>query len=528
MKTSTKATISLFDTTANKDGYYVSNDVYSFTDINILNNNDYRTVRYATLEPNTTLLDGSFSFVDNDTTSSDFAYWSASIGDADGDFATNPVITRNFSIPHSSVGISLYFDERYALPIELTVTVYGEAGSVLTTQTVRPTSYYHFIDYPVENYRGIRIEFNKVNPYSRGRLKYIGYGRELIYSSKSDKNLSKASVLEQIDITSSELAVNTSSLTVIDTDRLFSIINPQGIYKFLQRQQRINIYESINDEEYLIACHYLKEWSTVHDTISTFKCQDIIGVMDNATFAQKLYTNVTAGAIIDEIMDSFGWDDYFVEDSIRNIVLTGCIKESSVREALQQVAFACGAVVDTSRSTGINIYKASVDTQTVITRGRKLTSVEHEIKQEEMTTDVVVYNHDYYLDGDTIKDNDGKTYSISSSGEYAEYPNVIEVKDATLSSVNNSQQIADYLLEFSRYRLKHRLKIVCSNEKAGNMSAVQTSDTYIPLLITSMELDLTGGFTANIEGVGNALKIPDSQYARAENYELYAMDGGLI
>lgn len=530
MRTSTYAIINLTDVTSIADATYITNSLFNYCDLDNIKKENYSTKKYATCELNSFLLDGSFEEMD-ELDENDFSYWSGSLSKGDGTFDITPTIISNFSFNHSSAGLTVNYDSNYPLPKEVTFTFYDSQDNVINSIVDYPTDYNHTLDIPAENYRKFVIEFNEVKPYSRARIKNIVYGIQLLYSSESNKNLSKASVLEEVDITSKEIAVNTSTLTVIDKDNYFSITNPRGVYKFLQKRQKIGIYERIEGEEddYVMAMHYLKSWSTKTGAMSTFKCMDIIGCMDDTTFPDHIYENKTAGYIIDEIMDDFGFSDYYVDPDIRSIVLNGAIKECSHREALQQVAFACCATVDTSRITGINIYKASLATQSTISKSRIFMSPERTITQNDLVTKVIVYNHTYALDEKgEIVDEDGKTYSYKETEEQLDYANVKEVKNASLVDANNSKKVANYLYDYYQYRLNHSFKIIVQNEKAGNMCAVQLNDSMVPVLITSIDIDLTGGFVAKIKGIGNSFVIPNEYYARESNFELYANDMGVI
>ena len=64
----------------------------------------------------------------------------------------------------------------------------------------------------------------------------------------------------------------------------------------------MDLYETIDGVEYQMATHYIKTWETTSGVISTFSCQDILGVMDGTNFKGSIYDAVPAGEIIDEIM----------------------------------------------------------------------------------------------------------------------------------------------------------------------------------------------------------------------------------
>lgn len=76
-----------------------------------------------------------------------------------------------------------------------------------------------------------------------------------------------------------------------------------------------------------------------------------------------------------------------------------------------------------------------------------------------------------------------------------------------------------------QFRLEHTVLLILEDEQVSNMLAIRTNDCYVPLLITKMETDLTGGFTSKIEGIGYALKM--NEYYRTGT-ELYAGSEGII
>lgn len=584
-KTSTRAVINLFDTSAKKDGNYVVNTKLSYCDINNLNLESYDTIKFATSEEDVFLLDGSCQLIDENVTSGDFSYWSGLVSNSNGQFSSNPLITREFENNHTSNGVTLFFDENYPLPKEIRATLFDVDGHTLGSKTFTPKKYIEFVNIPSENYRKLEIEIIKTNPYSYGKLNAIEYGESLYYSSESDRNLATAKVLEELDITSNELAINTSEIKVIDKDERFSILKPDSLYKYLQQRQKVQIYEKVDGEEYQMATHYMKEWSTENDVISTFKCQDIIGLMSTTMFKGNLYVNVSVEDIIDEILTDFDFDDYYIDPQLADITLTGVIKPCSHREAIQQVMFACSGVADTSRVGGINFYKVSHTTQTLVLKDRIFQSPKYNITQGDLITGVIVTAHTYQkasstsqiykgtLDAGTYditfkepcEDISGTNCTILDSGFYwakiqvANAGNVVingykyedftstyqrdiedlpanaivnrkEVKDATLISKENVRDVINYLFEYYQYRLNHELKIILVDEKVGNYSTIQ-SNRLASAVIQSLDIDLTGGFLANVKALGFALNVNEDEYMQLVDsnvYSLYSGSEGLL
>ena len=570
-RTSTRAVINLFDTTAKQDGAYVVNDILSFCDIQRLDENEIETVKFGTLEDGGFLLDGSCQIMDETVQVEDFGYWSAEMSNEAGSFSINPKIERQFIENHSAAGLTLHFDKQYPLPKQVCVTFKNSIGELLGSEVFNVDRHSYFCNLKVDEFRYMSLEFLQTESYQYARLNGIDYGRKLEYSQDAEKNLSKATLLEELNITSSEVSVNTSSVTVIDPDETFNIDNPQGYYTLLQQRQKMDLYETIDGVEYQMATHYIKTWETTSGVISTFSCQDILGVMDGTNFKGSIYDAVPAGEIIDEIMTSFGWTDYYVDREIAELLLSGIIKPCSHRAALQQVLFACCGVIDTSRITGINMYRASHTTQTIILADRKFMSPAHSIKQMDLITDVEVTAHKY-IKGSELKDAykaalDPGIYEVSLKSPFADYTainctilesdyfrlklqltaaaevkvqghpyedsatiyrksmedlpagsfrNSKQVTDATLVSASNAVQVAEHLYEYYQYRLSHEMKIICEDEKVGNFAAVKTKQNMVAVVLGSMSLDLTGGFLASCKGIGYALKIGDYDYAGNE------------
>lgn len=574
-KTSTRAIFQLYDTSASQDGVFTANDILSICDLSNLDDKAAITTKYATLENDGFSLDGSCSIMTSSMNDGDVCYWSESMSKSDGTFDINPFLERIFSNKHSSAGITLIFDPDYPLPLEVRVSLFDENDLILKEGVFNPDSFSYFCDLKANDYKRVEIEFIKVEPYSYARLKNVEYGITLEYSSGLDKGISKASLLEEIDITSTTVSINSSSLTVIDHEETFNVDNPQGYYSLLQQKQKVQIFETIDDIEYEMATHYLKSWETESGVISTFKCHDILGVMDGSEFYGNVYEKVQAGIIIDEIMTSFGWTDYYVDPDVRDVILSGIIKPMSHRAALQQVVFAACGVIDTSRISGINIYKPSHSTTTLITGNRKFMSPAHKITQTDLITDVEVTAHRYVLSDDKkevykatltpgiyelsfnqpsqgyscvnctlLEDGHFKVkVSVPEQAEVAlkafvyedntvifrktmdelpagMYRKTKKIQNATLVSEENAVKLSEHLYKYYQYRLNHELKIICEDEKVGNYSAVKTKNNMVSIVFSLMDIDLTGGFLAKCKGIGYALKISDVNYAS----EIYSGD----
>lgn len=580
--TTCKVELDLFDTTAVEDSKLAVDNVQPFADIeNIRQKNSITKV--ATLESDYFLLDGSCSFYDDIVNSQ-----SVEVPSNEGYMSNvfNSEIIAEFSKNHSSVGLTIHFWEMVPKQIEV---IFYKDNSIIDHATFNPTiadcdktsgdviEYAYFCDIDVENYDKVKITLTSDDRFIR--INYLEYGIKLEYGESETKKLKSCKVTEEADSLSTELSVNQSTVEIIDMEDLFKVTNPNSYYKYLQKRQVFKITETIDDKEVFIASHYLKEWNQTKVHSATFTLQDILGIMSDTTFGGNIYKEVTAGEIFDEIFNDFGYADYDIEEEVRNTILSGYLQTMSHREALQQVAFACGACVTTSRITGIKIFKPEYVNVGYINLDRKLLS-NSETTQEDLVTSVRVTAHNYKLSSEakevykeelepgeynvtfsnpcsnltitggtiinsnvnyaTIKvetegeviitGNEYEDHTSTYAFEETDLPsatdeNVVEVTDATLISKNNVKEIAKTLYKLKQFRIEQKAKIITQDEKVANMYAMKVIDEYAPILITKMETDLTGGFISSIEGIGYALKVQDYYMAGTE---LYAGEDAII
>lgn len=411
--TTCKVELDLYDTTAISDSTLTANNIQSFSNLNDIKS-DNTLSKIATLENNYFLLDGTFNYYDD----------VESKGYISSQFTTT--ITATFKKNHSSAGFTIYFWEM--LPVSIDVVV-KNGSSVLGKKTFNPKSsecnvytknnlieYSYFIDLPIENYNYVEFAINGGDRFVR--INTILYGIKLAYGEDDNRKLKSCTLSEEADRVSIELPASQSKIEIIDMDNLFKITNPSSYYKFLQERQNFKISETIDDTTLFMANHYLKEWNQTKEHSATFTLQDIIGLMSDTTFYGGMYNAVLAGVIFDEIFNDYGFTDYEIEEDIRNTVLTGYLGIMTHREALQQVAFACGACVSTSRVTGIKIFKPSTETINFIDLDRKILS-NSEVTQNDLITSVNITRHNYVLEqGDVTSINEtpnsagGTTLSI--------------------------------------------------------------------------------------------------------------------
>lgn len=566
-KTYPEAYFNFIDVTANEDSTVSSESATDFSDT-FLFHEDTRQSPYATLELNQFVLDGSMEILPYNPT--DVPFWSEEMSGDDCLYENNPVLQVVFQKNHSSIGLHLYFSGD--IPAEILVTWYTLYGTKLIAKTFYPDNSEYFCKCQVENYGKITIEFVKSSlPYRYARMNHVEYGKMLLFGRDKIK---KTSVYEEMDPTSATLSINTANIEIIDVDGEFDISNQSGLWKSLQKEQRIDITEYVNGNPVDCGTFYLDTWDSQKNLIK-FSLTDILGVMDRTLFyGGKIYVEEYAGVIIASIMESAGVQKYSVAEEVYYTKLSGWIAIQSHRAALQQVVFACGAVADCSRSDLIKIYRPERYVSHTIGTDRKFLGTK--VSLDEYVSSVTVSYNSYVLHGESEEITNGflpagksrvefgapyqpesitvNTGSIveaatnyvvvqmSAEGECiitgkkyeafenactasvqtiesGETPNTKAYHGCTLLDAGKAREIAEYLLDYHQLRQTAEIRYINDGEAVGNWCNIaMKGGSNATSCILNQTLDLTGGNVATMKSRGYSKAVTDYLFAGSELY----------
>lgn len=573
----TEIVLDLIDVTAKDDSSLVATDIQPFSDTGQLKRDDLAVPDYATLEDDFFLLDGSKELFPDTPTGMDFGYWSRNLSGADGAFEAPPMLEITFSEQHTSAGLTLHFLPDY--PALLNIQWYTLGGVLIISKDFQPGALNYFCECPVENFGRLIITFRRTtNPYRYIKLRAIDYGTFLTYA---DTDVVEAKITEEVDLISNTLSVNTANFTLHSPADDFNLMNPQGVFKLFQQGQQVHIRHFLDSGPVQMGTYRLATWQSADASAGQFTANSSVGELDKTDFKLgQIYVNKPAGNIIDAIMASTGWSDYEVEEAIRNTSLSGRLAISTHRTALQQVAFAAGAIVDDSRGSTIRIYSQPPTYNHLIPRSRKFSG--GSVKLLSYVSDVSLTAHSYVLKADAEQIFQGTlavgtheiqfdaacaeltitggtiaeqhpnyvVVQIDTDGEvtitgrkYEDHPviylhaaeklpagaarNTIKFETATLISAANAPVIAQRLYEYYQLRYQTSTSIILDQERAGEKVALQHSgDTgYTMDTVEKMDIDLTGGFVANATLIGNGIDIVQAYYTG----EIYAgQDMGVL
>lgn len=456
----------------------------------------------ATLEPNSWLLDGTREILNEQG----IVFWSTEMSGADGQFAEPPEINISFSERHTSPGLFLVFDPSAGEYCSSVSIQWFRGGVSVAKSSFEPNSSKYFCNYPVEAYDSISIWLNATSlPYRYAKLTKIIFGvvREFLRDE-----LRNVKVTAEASVISSEVAINTLDFTLdsaSDVDYLFQVKQPVSAY----------------DNNSLIGVFYVDSSTHRSHGLYDVSCIDAIGVLDESPFPAGLYSAYPAKALIEEILD--GHFELEIDDSLSAAAVTGYIPDCTRREALQQVAFALCAVVDTSGSEAVRVYKdrenaperltlnrvytgGSVETSAIVTEIRVTA---HEYVTEETGNDTVV------IDGTTYYHRTSVTSIRNPKTTASDKPNVIEIDNATLVNPENAAAVTQHIYDYYMKRDRQRVRIVMNGELPGDRVAAPTPwDTVINGYLTRMDISLSGIAVADCEIVGTDVKAVGEYEAR--------------
>lgn len=486
---------------------------------------------WATLEPDGWALDGSAQLFPNEPMA--IGWWSETRTGEDGRFAVPPVLSILFSEAFSATGLTFTFwPSMHHWCSEMAVRWYN--GENLLAETVAyPDGPDWILSYTVEGFDRIEITLLATNvPGQFAKLQRLQVGQVIVFLQDE---LTKVNLLNEVDPSLCEMTVDTLTVEVRDK---------RGRNLIPQKNQQMILYR--NGEQ--IATQYVTESQRESRQGYRFQCQSTIGLLEG-TYLGGFVELVPVGELLADVLGDM---PFVLDPAFDRTELSGYLPVCTRREALQQIAFAVGAVVTTqgdgvirlspvadsvSGSFGVgDIFTGAKLTQKPRLAGIHLTA--HSYVPDETVSTLLngetvsvlrkLYifsepHHSYEITGGTLDsfgDNwvritadgpvtlTGKKYLHSQfiytwedpGATAAEKGNVLTVKDATLVNPGNVETVLERLRKYAAYRNTLTQNAVVNGQRAGQL--VESPNPWGSVtegFITSMESEFTrNGHTASV------------------------------
>lgn len=264
--------------------------------------------KYATLEPNYTLLDGSF-MVWNENVILENGYISDDVFD---DISDTTITITNNSTNLSTKGITIYFKEN--LPFDFTVTLTDTDNEQMIDNVSNNQSYvYQYLFNIEKNISSITIDIDRVEfPNNRLRIAYVDFNISDLYEGDE---LVSFDVTEELDLLLENLPINNCNIKLnnypdSEGRSKFDVLNPKGITQYLTDDTKIKPYIGVltenNGVEYVpMGIFYLNDWNSDSDGNVTFNAYAILNKFKNKPLIADT---------------SFLYDDAITSDDIGNMI----------------------------------------------------------------------------------------------------------------------------------------------------------------------------------------------------------------
>ena len=540
----------LVDTTAKPEAEYSMDDLLEHSSFEEIKDEDEDPDSIMSSERNHNILDGSMTLVPDDPTTLDWGVWTNSKTDENADFDVDPVLSAEFENVHTSTGITFVF-EGDAYPEQIEIIWYNDS-TVVASETFAPDAMTYFCDLTVESYNKVVMTFSGMSlPDRHLKIAEIDYGEIKIWSKNG---IISANILEEINLTSTELTINTLEFSVHDDNEEFNMLNPDGVYVALQEKQKLTVKEYLNGAAIKMGKFYLDTWENTSTTVAAFTAYDAMGLFDTIQYiTSPMWSDEPAENVFEHIFAAAGWTDYVIEDAIKTETVRGYIPAGSVRNALHHICLSLRCSCIPNRKGSVEIKRLPSEADAIeIEKSRKLGSPK--ITQNALVNSVAVTGYDFTVStestqlysaeleagsyeitfsnpatnlsasGATIVDS-GINYakiSVTSSGTVAITGNKYDsqssiytyeadgvtaanraqktVKDVYLVNGSNAEALAQFLYEDYQRRIVQKFSMALEDEIAGDNVDVDTMLNARKIgVITSLDIDLTGGFVADME-----------------------------
>lgn len=343
-----KVAFSNVDTTAPSDGSWVSNGAQSYSEFATVDYEYEYGDTYGALELNRWALNGKTKVVPSSGTMWD-GFISSHMSDVDGAFASEAVMTREFSEPHTFAGLTLTFDTRCdEWPATVTVAFYLN-GAVVDTQTEEVSGTEVIINTRAASVDKVTITFGSTLPYRRPRLEEVLYGVKKVFENKDIISTKQS---HDVDPLSRRLPQETMQFVILDYAHNYDPDNPTGIYAYVDINSPVTIqfgYELPNGTiEWVKADKYVMNAKpTIRNNQATFKGTGLVGSLTGTFYKSVLGSKSFYDMAVEVLEDADltpteqGENPWVIDSSLQSMFTTAALPIDTHMNCLQLIAHAC-------------------------------------------------------------------------------------------------------------------------------------------------------------------------------------------
>lgn len=518
----------------------------------------------STLEDNYWLLDGTYA-LSYPVAADNLAYFylgflSSYISNSSSLFVAGnrPILTLTLTTASDIDGLTFVFNRvagSWATSFEV---IYTHGNATTTTKTYTNAEYSYSTNDPILSVKSLQITFLASNkPLQRLQIVAFDFGNAIQLAGTDIKD---AVVTTLVDPISATLPFSTADVRVITTDPAFSVMTPDAEYMSLYERQPISIWETVDNVDFFIGEYFLDTWEAESENVLSMHFVDAIGLMDSFQRPGRILGTDTFSDNVSLVM---GADfPYEVGSALASTSLTGNLQKGTLRQQLQQLAFAAGAMAvmhngvirfeaspalaTATEDATILLARIGFDTKVVLkplitgvdltsyawTAATNVTNLYSGTVPANSSVDITwstliasaTITGCTYTDltgtGVTLVNSTGSPVSATVTGHAAvgektvynitntnlpvtTKPNVPVIDSSTMMNSTYASAAVTRVYDYLNYRHKMTTKLVAPTERPGQVVITDTIQSkQIKGTIERMVMNLSGGFVTTTEITG--------------------------
>jgi hypothetical protein len=350
----------LIDPSAKKNGTVSASDSAPGTiAAETISENETISGKFAGLELNRWVLDGTINIPNDDFEGQQTGWWSGKASDENAELGST--LTFEFSAPVSTVGWSLLFDDKMQqYPAQITITAYGSDNAVIATATKAITQVRQNISLPAANYTKLTIRFDKTFlPKTRARLRQIDFGLTETYENDSMANVQ---IVEEASVSCDAFPSRQISFTFDNADHRYNILNPDGIFAVIQEGQKLLARCIINGESVDVGKFFFTSVTATNSGVTAqLVGNDMAAALERATYESGSAVACALQAAVASVLDGYDITVIYGGEAAERIVVPAIPRKTTRREAIRLLAQAAMCSVWFDRSGVLHIAPLPTD-----------------------------------------------------------------------------------------------------------------------------------------------------------------------
>jgi hypothetical protein len=391
------------------------------------------------------------------------AFWSSAQSGENCIFLNVPTITLEFTEQYTTTGLSIQFAPNSFDYCRKLKVYWYQRGNIKEQAEYAPTSPVFVLNKAVEAFDKLVFEFYETSlPRKRCKIENIIIG---VIRDFNTTELKAVKAIHEIDLIS-----NTAPINVLDVD----VHSRDEVDYIFQKKQPVEM----TDNGTLIGVYYIDKGERTGRLDISFSCKDAIGLLDLVTYGGGLWlTDTPLTTVLNDVFG--GAYEFDIDPAFQNATLRGFIEPNKKqREVLQHIAFALGAVVDTTGTHKIRIFPAPTGTAETISAKETYTGGKVTTSDTVTAVEITAFNivDERPADNDeSIKFNEVE-YKYTAEVVTARNPNTVtsdpenvkKYDKCYLVNSSNVQALANNIMAYYQRRNKYAFKHVLSGQEVAS------------------------------------------------------------